>query len=157
MNSFLKTEYRRSDSSIWPSIQFWGMFSFLFTRFSFLQPLLLCITCPYPPAIHFGFKLCKMFLSLTAMSCHLTVQSCSRPQSPRRTQTLQEKWDFFDVTALRVAKASFETTPFNQDSSCPSLLFAANSQGHEAALNPGYFLFKYTTFIQTRQMFFSYW
>lgn len=38
-----------------------------------------------------------------------------------------------------MAKASFEATLFNQDASLPSVLFAANSKGHEAVLKPWVF------------------
>lgn len=116
----------------------------LFTWFSFLHSLLLCITCLYPPAIQFDFELCKMFSLLTAMSYHLSVQPCSRPQTPWRTQTLQEKWDFFDATEMGGVKwprHPLKPPHFSQDASFPSVLFAANSQGHEAVLKSWVFSF----------------
>lgn len=104
--------------------------------------VLLCITHPYPSAIQFGFKWCEMFSSLTAMCYQLSVQSCSR-HSPWRIQTLRRNG--ISLMSLQReeerVKASFEATPFNQDASFPSVLFAASSQGHEAVLKPWVFSF----------------
>lgn len=127
------------------------------TQFPFPHPLF-CIISSYPFAIPFGFMLCNMFSTLTAI---INWVHNSVPGHKLFREHRLSKSNAISLMSLHWEDESGQDIHWSYPvqlgcftSKCSYLLHATNAQECRQFWSPRYFLLKYTTPIKTSQMVF---